>query len=393
MGERKRVPGYLKHKAKGLAIVVLDGRMHYLGKHGSEAEYRRLVAEWLTAQNSPASVRDRTASTLTVGELIAAYIEHAETYYRNADGDQTGEVGNVRLALRPVGELYAHTLAREFGPKALEALRTTLIERDLSRKVINQRINVVRRAFRWAESKKLVVAGTYHGLASLQNLKAHRSPARETAPVRPVAWPHVEAVVPHLSKPLQAVVLLQWWTGARPDEILSMRTGDIDREGKVWLYRPRRHKTQHLGKDRVIALGPKAQEIVQPLLHLDPDAHLFTPNDAEVARRTEQHSSRRSKVTPSQRLRAERAREKPRQTFNDRYETRAYARAVARACTEADVPRWSPNTLRHAAATRLRRELGIEAARVVLGHSSSAVTEIYAELDRVRAIEAMRDLG
>jgi len=65
--------------------------------------------------------------------LIAAYIEHAETYYRNADGEQTGEVGHVRLALRPVGELYAHTLARDFGPKALEALRTTtsLLGRDL----------------------------------------------------------------------------------------------------------------------------------------------------------------------------------------------------------------------------------------------------------------------
>ena len=54
---------------------------------------------------------------------------------------------------------------------------------------------------------------------------------------------------------------------------------------------------------------------------------------------------------------------------------------------------WSPNQLRHTAATEIRREFGIEAAQNTLGHSSPAVTLIYAErsLDQVR--EVMEKLG
>ncbi len=55
--------------------------------------------------------------------------------------------------------------------------------------------------------------------------------------------------------------------------------------------------------------------------------------------------------------------------------------------------RWSPNQLRHNAATFLRKEFGIEAARVVLGHASSAVTEVYAELDLNRAADIMAQVG
>ena len=55
--------------------------------------------------------------------------------------------------------------------------------------------------------------------------------------------------------------------------------------------------------------------------------------------------------------------------------------------------RWSPNQLRHNAATRLRKEFGIEAARVILGHSSGNTTEIYAELDNKKAADIMSKIG
>ena len=47
----------------------------------------------------------------------------------------------------------------------------------------------------------------------------------------------------------------------------------------------------------------------------------------------------------------------------------------------------------YSAATFLRKEFGIEAARVVLGHSSAAVTEVYAELDRGKAADIMSQVG
>jgi integrase len=55
--------------------------------------------------------------------------------------------------------------------------------------------------------------------------------------------------------------------------------------------------------------------------------------------------------------------------------------------------RWHPHQLRHNAATELRREFGLEAARIILGHNSTAVTEIYAEKDEQQAIAAIVEVG
>ena len=54
---------------------------------------------------------------------------------------------------------------------------------------------------------------------------------------------------------------------------------------------------------------------------------------------------------------------------------------------------FTPNQLRHTAATWLRAEIGIDAARTVLGHTSASTTEIYAEQDERSAIEAMAAYG
>jgi integrase len=57
------------------------------------------------------------------------------------------------------------------------------------------------------------------------------------------------------------------------------------------------------------------------------------------------------------------------------------------------IPKWHPHQLRHNAATRLRREFGLDVARPVLGHSSPVITEVYAELDQTKASEAMARIG
>jgi integrase len=57
------------------------------------------------------------------------------------------------------------------------------------------------------------------------------------------------------------------------------------------------------------------------------------------------------------------------------------------------VPHWHPHQLRHNAATTLRREFSLDVARVVLGHRSPQITELYAELDVSRAAEVMEKLG
>jgi site-specific recombinase XerC len=54
---------------------------------------------------------------------------------------------------------------------------------------------------------------------------------------------------------------------------------------------------------------------------------------------------------------------------------------------------WAPKQLRHAAATEIRRQFGLEAAQVILGHSQANVTQVYAERDIARGIEVAREIG
>lgn len=56
--------------------------------------------------------------------------------------------------------------------------------------------------------------------------------------------------------------------------------------------------------------------------------------------------------------------------------------------------RFHPHQLRHSAATSLRREFGLEAAQLTLGHASAQITDaVYAERDRSRVMEIMRKIG
>src|SRR4029453_18728950 len=51
---------------------------------------------------------------------------------------------------------------------------------------------------------------------------------------------------------------------------------------------------------------------------------------------------------------------------------------------------WSPNQLRHSAATEIRKRFGLEASQVVLGHSELGTTQIYAQKNLDLAREAVK---
>ena len=56
-------------------------------------------------------------------------------------------------------------------------------------------------------------------------------------------------------------------------------------------------------------------------------------------------------------------------------------------------PPQHPHQLRHNAAMFLRKEFGLETARIILGHRSAAITEVYAEMDQQKALEAIVRVG
>jgi integrase len=278
MPSKTRTPTYRLHKPTGQAVVTLNGRDLYLGVHGSDASrerYDRAIGEWL--QNGRHTV-DETAS-ITIVELMAAYNRHIEAYYLK-DGQPTSEISSFRLALRPLKELYGRTRAADFGPLALKSVRDRMLGLGWCRTVVNRNVLRVRQMFRWAVGNELVPSSVYEALKAVPGLRRGYSTARESDPVRPVPDEYVDALKPHVSKQVWAIIELQRLTGMRSGEVLIMRGCDLDMTGELWLYTPSSHKTEHHGHSRVIELGPKAQKIVEPFLKQNLQAFLFSPADA-----------------------------------------------------------------------------------------------------------------
>jgi integrase len=389
-----RIPQPSRHKASGQGVVRLSGKDHYLGPWPANrkqpppdvrAAYERLVAEWLSAGRR----LPEPGAALTVNDLILRFVIHCEGYYPPAAKGR-GELYCVRDALRPVKEAFGRTPAAQFGPKALKAVRERMVDRGWSRSHVNHQVRRVVRMFRWAVTEELAPASVYEALRAVPGLR--RGTVRESEPVGPVPAADVEAVLPLLPPAVAAVVRLQRLTGARPGEILSLRAADLETTGRVWVYRPRRHKTAHLGRDRIVLIGPKGQEVLRPWLRPALGAYVFSPASSEAVRQAGRGERRRTKPTPSERARRDVARRRAR-PLSGRYTTNTYAQAVARACVRAGVPKWSPNQLRHARATELRREHGLEVVKAVLGHATVETSQIYAQRDLAAATAVIERVG
>lgn len=404
---KRSVPKYRKHKASGQAIVNLGGKDHYLGPFGTKAsqlEYDRLVLEWLAnGRESRQTLND----DITVSDLIARFWKFAKSYYQK-NGKPTGTAGNFKPVLSLLRKHYGHHSVHEFGPLCLEALQFRMIKLDQSRRYVNENINRIRRVFKWGVSKELVPNETYQRLMTVSSLAAGRSKARETPPVPPISDKLVNQALPFMPRPVKAMVRLQRLTGCRPGEVTLFRPRDIDMTRDVWVFIPETHKTEHHGLRRTILIGKKGQKILQPFLSVGNDQWCFSPRNAEIERNAIRHEKRTTPLTCGNRPGTNRSK-KPRRQPGSRYTKDSYARAIKRACEKAfpipdDLDKngvkewkalyfWSPNRLRHSAATKIRKEFGLESAQAILGHSNLKTTEIYAERNMELARKVMRDIG
>jgi integrase len=398
--KRGTPPSYRRHSSGQACVTVrgVDGKRRELllgpwESSESKAEYARVLAELAANQGSmPAKARGPAPTDLTVNEVVLAFWRHAEQHYRKPDGTPTGELDNLRDALRPLKDLYGHTPARDFDSASLEAIQEALVRGgSLCRTTINARVNRIRRVFRWAVRKRLVPVAVIQTIATVPGLQCGRTAAPESEGVPPAPDEHVNATLPFLPAPVRAMVELQRLTGCRAGEVMAMRAVDLTTAGPVWTYRPAGHKNQHRGLDRVIFLGPQAQAVVKPFLTTGLEAYLFSPRayvEALHARRAER---RKTKRTPSEARRTRKP--APKRKPADRYTRVSYRQAIVRACKKAGVPAWSPLQLRHTAATAIRAKFGVEAAKVVLGHTKVETTQIYAERDLTRAAQIAAEIG
>ncbi|MEM9753802.1 MAG: hypothetical protein AAF916_10510 [Planctomycetota bacterium] len=430
MPHQPRVPAYRRRDLKSgrtVAVVTLTDpqtghrRDVYLGDYGTTASRRRysetiekferggrvVDAPRRTARPSaPATKQDAIAS------LVLDHWQAIKQKYTDPDGKLRNSGDNVRRALRELRRFAGGWPIESFGPLKLEQLRHEFIGRGWTRKTCDDRTAAIVRCFRWGVARERVAADQLTALQALPKLDRGESGVREGTKVCPAIRADVETTIPHLPPVVADLVRLQLLTAARGGELFIMRPVDLDMTGPVWHYSPIHHKTERLGKSRMIALGPKAQAIVGARLAGRPvDAFVFDPREQDGK------AGARS-VQP-------------------KYDAASYGRAIARACELAfplpeelarqRVPapgrkherwesaaewrgrlgrrwpkverwhrdhRWTPHQLRHLAATETRRAMGLEAAAIQAGHASARMTDaVYAERDVARLNEIALKLG
>jgi hypothetical protein len=319
-----RIPKLCWHKATGQWYITLNGREHYLGRNKAAARmaYEHLIAEWLAHGRRLAGLPE---CYLTLNELLVTYVRHASALY----GTSSKEFGCLKDALKIVRLIYGSVAAAEFGPKKLKTVREKMIEKGWCRNYINAQVNRIRRVFRWAVSEELVPGNVYHALKALPGIRRGTPSVRESPKVKPVPEHLIESALPFMPPPVRAMAELQRLAGMRPGEACIMRTIDLETSGPVWVYRPAHHKTEHHGHERLVYLGPKAQEVIKPWLRTNLEAYLFSPGEWERTRNAERRRNRNTKLWPSH-LRSQSRKRKgaPRRTKSDRYDVHAYRRAI-----------------------------------------------------------------
>ncbi len=380
----RRPPKYCLHKARGVAYVIVAGKQVYLpGKYGSEESKAAYLAV-LSSLRANAADRDVSSVPLvsfgrgpTVAELVAAFLRHAQVYYRKR-GRSTGSYERFAQLIAPPLLARFHGRAAESITRAdLRLVQDDLVARGLARSTINDRIGYAKQIFKWGAENDLLPPETYARVASLKPLVAGRSAARETAPVEPVSDADVERTCLFLSQTVRDAVVFMRLTACRPGEAFRLRWADVDRSGDVWLYYPSEWKTEHCRtRRRVVPIASRARRILERYVGKGPDEPIFSPRDAV----RERYADANGVVSEAVAARIERT--------ATEYNKNSFRRAIERAAIRAGVKPWGPNRLRHAAATEIRAKAGLEAAQVVLGHASAKTTEIYAETAVANAVAA-----
>lgn len=375
------------HKASGQAVVYFRGKTIYLGKYGSPEAAAALAhynAQLVLADGDTSRMMD---ASVTVAQVVAAYLDNLETRGRSRD-----HIRECERACETMVSMFGALRASDFRARHMAMVREAMLAesakreqdrtgganaRKLSRQTINSRFYKARTAFKVAASIGLIDEEVVMRLKVAEGVDRGDKRVRRTAPKARITRDQVDTTIARMPTVVADIVRLQLHTGARPTEVLSMRKVEIDRTGPVWVYSPKRHKSAHLEIDRHIFIGEEGQRILQPylLLSMKLAEPLFT--QGLIADRSKQWY-REQATTP--RKHEVSAAGDPRIKYPERaWTVEKYRAAVNRACARAGVERWNPHQLRHLRIDEWARTLGIDAARMMAGHTSNSMTEHYTD--------------
>lgn len=321
------------HKHTGQAFVYYKGKTTYLGKYGTpEADERYWAFR--------ATLGKKVAEAYLISELVERYAKENQL--------SANEGRHTKLLKEEMGA-FLRSNCDDFGPLAYREVRKRLVSKGgRCARYINSVMQTLQRIFRWGVSVQVVTITVYDALKTVQPLKnsevSHQGNPRTAVP-RDV----VESTLPFLHQHVQHMVKLQLATGARPGEILAIRTDFISKDGPhgTWVCKPDQHKTSYRGKTRHLVFGSQAQEVIRKQMELFPCpvGWLFPTLD---------RSDREGHYMPQ-----------------------SYHKAIRIACQLNGIPHWSPYQLRHLRITEITRDHGLETAAAIAGHGGIQVTQGY----------------
>ena len=375
----KRVPKYRHFKARDIAFVEHKGKRKYFpGKYDSEesrAAYETYIAD-LTVNK--ALQDELTSGQVTLAGLSVAYLRYAEAYY--GKGRHTPSAA-AALAVRDflhAGQGWELLLANDFTPKVLKAMQLYMTGRKLARSTINYRVAWIRRMVRWGVSEMLVDSDVYQALMSVTAIKKGRTEAYEPVPRQPVAWVDVEPVFSELTAQLRAARMVtvvhrlpQRVAGPGPEGRVPGGSGQRETAAMA----PTHHKTERLGHELTIPIGPQCQKKIAKLLRPSRQKYLISPLAARNNGRATEHYS-----VQAYRLAVVRAQDR---VIRDASKKHATDNTVY-------VPQhWTPHQLRHARGHMVRAKYGIESVQAVLGQASLDVAQLY----RARRVDLAKQIA
>lgn len=381
--------------SNGRAFCKHKGKQIYLGAATQPKRVLRRYAGVLLRISEGVHVTVTTGGSryLNIDAMVLDYLKWAKTYYvhpttePNEKPRNTSELTSVRSAVLVLSQLYGDLPPAAFGPVALEDYRNVLADRGYSRSTTTAMMSRVRRVWRWACRREYIPAESYHRLLCVQGLRKGERNVKESKPVKAATRDQIDGIRPFLSPTVDAMVQVQWLCGMRPSEVCIMRPCDIDRSQDIWLYRPRRHKNEWRDHSLLKAIPAAAQTILEQWEPEQPDGYYFRPADSLAwAAKKKADPNRQTKRYPSEVRRVEKAKaktkRKPKRKVSAYYKTTAYCRSLRHAFEQAhkaglDIPRFTPNQLRHSSISFVAEMLGDIAAQRYAGHENAKTTEIY----------------
>jgi integrase len=233
--------------SKGTWYAWIAGRQRSLGVKGEENEDAAYKAWHHLCSETPTNALDATnddKTTLRLADVLQRFLDDA----KRRVGSETYR--GYEKYLRPVIEKYGRLDAAETTPEDVSQWSDNPAWSSSYRHGF---VGVVVTAFRWAVTKGVIANNPIVGV---------RKPPKASRGRRAlISADEHETLVARADADFADFLRLLWSTGARPSEIAILRLDDVDFANAVAILS--KHKTAHLGKERIVVLNADALDTLR----------------------------------------------------------------------------------------------------------------------------------